>query len=64
MKITYKKLLILLALLSTTLQAKTGDIYACLEWYGVSGKYDVTDKVTAQAIFGAWGYNDLTSIKF
>ena len=62
MKITYKKTLIALALLSTTLQGKTGDIYAGLEWYGISGKYDVTDKVTAQAIFGAWGYNNLTSI--
>ena len=62
MKITYKKSLIVLALLSTTLHAETGDIYAGLEWYGISGKYDVTDKITAQAIVGAWGYNNLTSI--
>ena len=62
MKITYKKSLIVIALLSTPLHAESGDIYAGLEWYGLSGKYDVTDKVTAQAIVGAWGYNNLTSI--
>ena len=62
MKTTYKKTLIALALLSTTLHAESGDIYAGLEWYGLSGKYDVSDKITAQAIVGAWGYNNLTSI--
>lgn len=62
MKTTYKKTLILVALLTSTLYANEGDIYAGLEWHGISGKYDVTDKVTAQAIVGAWGYNNLTSI--
>jgi len=62
MKFRYKKSLIVLTLLSTTLHADKGDIYAGLEWYGLSGKYDVTNKVTAQAIVGVWGYADLTSI--
>ena len=62
MKTIYKKTLILTALLTSLTHAKSGDIYAGLEWYGISGKYDVSDKITAQAIVGAWGYNNLTSI--
>jgi len=56
-----KKALLISALLLTTLQAKEGDIYAGLEWYGLSAKYDVSDKITAQAIGGFWGYSGLTS---
>jgi len=61
MKKFYKKTLIIAALLTSTLHANEGDIYAGLEWYGLSGKYDVSDKITAQAIVGAWGYGNLTS---
>jgi hypothetical protein len=61
MRIIGKKTLLISALLLTTLQAKEGDVYAGLEWYGLSAKYDVTDKITAQAIGGFWGYSDLTS---
>jgi len=61
MKYTWKKSLIVLALLGNTLHANEGDKYAGLEWYGVSAKYDATDKITAQAILGAWGYSNLTS---
>jgi len=55
-------LVVAAALLTTTLSAKEGDMYAGLQWYGLSGKYDVTDKITAQAIVGLWGYTGLTSI--
>jgi len=55
-----KKSLLLLALLLTGVDAKEGEFYAGFESYGLSGKYDVTDKITAQGIVGAWGYNDLT----
>jgi len=54
------KSLVVLALLSSTIDAKEGDFYAGLESYGLSGKYDVTDKITAQGIVGVWGYNSLT----
>ena len=46
----------------TQVSAKQGDKYLGLQWYGLSGKYDVTDKITAQGIFGLWGYSSLTSI--
>ncbi len=55
-------LLVATALLTTTLTAKEGDLYAGLQWYGVSGKYDITDTLTAQAIVGLWGYSGLTSV--
>lgn len=50
------------ALLATNVSAKSGDAYLGLQWYGLSGKYDITNKVTAQAIVGMWGYAGLTSI--
>ena len=56
-----KKSLVVVALLSTVASADKGDFYAGLENHGISAKYDVTDKVTAQAIIGVWGYNNLTS---
>ena len=55
-------LVVATALLTTTLSAKEGDTYLGLQWYGLSGKYDINDKVTAQAIVGLWGYTGLTSI--
>jgi hypothetical protein len=55
-------LLVATALLTTTLLAKEGDKYIGLQWYGLSGKYDVTDKISAQAIVGLWGYSGLTSV--
>ncbi|MCF6245622.1 MAG: hypothetical protein L3J43_11390 [Sulfurovum sp.] len=55
-------LVVATALLTTTLSAKEGDFYAGLQWYGLSGKYDVTDQITAQAIVGLWGYSSLKSI--
>ena len=61
MKTMFTKSLLLSTLLLTSIHAKQGDMYAGLEWYGLSGKYDVTDKVTAQAIGGFWGYSGLTS---
>lgn len=59
-----KKTLISLAILGSTLPAtaKTGDMYLGLQWYGLSAKYDVNNKITAQAIAGLWGYAGLTSI--
>ena len=55
--------LAMLLLFSTKINAKEGDFYAGLESYGLSAKYDVTNKVTAQGIIGVWGYqNNLTSI--
>ncbi|MEA1879537.1 MAG: hypothetical protein U9N11_02670 [Campylobacterota bacterium] len=50
------------ALLTSTLSAKEGDKYLGLQWYGLSGKYDITNKITGQAIVGLWGYSGLTSI--
>jgi len=50
------------ALLTSTVSAKEGDAYLGLQWYGLSGKYDVTDQITAQAIVGLWGYSGLTSV--
>ncbi len=55
-------LLVATALLTTNVSAKEGDLYAGLQWYGLSGKYDFTDKLTAQAIVGLWGYSGLTSV--
>ena len=62
MKKIWKKSLITIAVLSNMLYAESGDFYAGVERYGISGKYDFIDKVTAQAIVGAWGFNNLTSI--
>ena len=42
--------------------AKQGDWYAGLEWYGLSAKYDINNKLTAQGIVGLWGYSGLTSV--
>jgi len=55
-------ILVALALLTTAASAKQGDTYLGLQWYGLSGKYEVTDKISAQAIVGLWGYTGLTSI--
>ena len=61
-----KKIIQTTVLLSTlflsNLNAKSGDIYAGLEWYGLSVKYDATDKVTAQIIGGLWGYSNILSV--
>jgi len=62
MKNVWKKSLVALALLSTVASADKGDFYAGIENHGISGKYDVSDKITAQAIIGVWGYGDLTSM--
>jgi len=55
-------MLIAFTLLVTTSSAKQGDTYLGLQWYGLSGKYDITNKITAQGIVGLWGYAGLTSI--
>jgi hypothetical protein len=55
-------LLVASALLTSTVSAKEGDMYAGVQWYGLSGKYEVTDKLGVQAIVGLWGYSSLTSI--
>ena len=52
----------MLALLTIGASADQGDMYAGLENYGLSAKYDVTDKITAQAVVGVWGYNSLTAM--
>ena len=62
MKNVWKKSLVVLALLSVTANADKGDFYAGVENHGISGKYDINDKLTAQAIIGVWGYGDLTSM--
>ena len=51
-----------IVLLTSTTFAKKGDTYLGLQWYGLSGKYDMSNKLTAQAIVGLWGYSGLTSI--
>jgi len=58
----WKKSLVVLALLTTTASADKGDFYAGIENHGISGKYDLSDKTTVQAIIGVWGYGDLTSM--
>jgi len=55
-------LLVACTLLTTTASAQQGDTYLGLQWYGLSGKYEVTNKISAQAIVGLWGYTGLTSI--
>lgn len=55
-------ILVASALLTTSVSAKEGDAYLGLQWYGLSGKYDITDKITAQGIVGLWGYGGLSSI--
>jgi len=55
-------MLIAFTLFVTTSSAREGDTYLGLQWYGLSGKYDVTNKITAQGIVGLWGYSGLTSI--
>jgi len=55
-------ILIVFTLLLTTSSAREGDAYLGLQWYGLSGKYDLTNKITAQGIVGLWGYSGLTSI--
>ena len=62
MKNVWKKSLVVLALLSTTVDAKEGEFLIGLESYGLSAKYDVTDKITAQGIVGVWGYDNLTTM--
>jgi len=59
-KLLKGSLLLSILLLTTNIHAKEGDIYAGLEWYGLSAKYDVTDKITTQVIGGFWGYSGLT----
>ena len=61
-KMKFISMVIAVVLLTSASSAKEGDIYAGLQWYGLSGKYDVTDKMTAQAIVGLWGYSGLTSV--
>jgi hypothetical protein len=61
MRSKLKKSLVVIALLSTAANADKGDFYAGIENHGLSAKYDVTDKITAQAIIGVWGYGDVTS---
>ena len=46
-------------LLISTSSAKTGDIYGGLQWFGLSAKYDVNNKVTAQGIVSVFGFSDL-----
>ena len=54
--------MVALVLLTSTTFAKEGDKYLGLQWYGLSGKYDITDNLSAQAIVGLWGYAGLTSV--
>jgi hypothetical protein len=62
MKNVWKKLLVVLALLSTIVNAKEGEFSAGAENHAASVKYDFTDKITAQGIVGVWVYGDLTSM--
>ena len=62
MRSIWKKSLVVLALLSTTVDAKEGEFSAGAENHGASVKYDVSDKITVQGIVGVWGYGDLTSM--
>ena len=55
-------IIVAMVLFTSTSFAKQGDWYAGLQWYGLSGKYDMTNKLTAQGIVGLWGYSGLTSI--
>ena len=55
-------IIVALVLLTSTTFAKEGDKYLGLQWYGLSGKYDITDNLSAQAIVGLWGYTGLTSV--
>jgi len=61
LNILKKSIVLSTLLLTTNIHAKQGDIYAGLEWNGLSAKYDMTDKVTTQIIGGFWGYSGLTS---
>jgi len=54
-------ILVVLIFLTSSVSAKSGDMYLGLQWYGLSAKYDVTNKITAQGIVGLWGYSGLTS---
>jgi hypothetical protein len=62
MRSILSKSMVVIALLSTVASADKGDFYAGIENHGLSAKYDVNDKITAQAIIGVWGYDDLTSM--
>ena len=55
MKNVWKKSLVVLALLSTTANADKGDTYIGVQSNGFSAKYDLNDKITAQALLGFWG---------
>ena len=56
------KVLVVSALLVGSASAEQGDMYLGLDLDGLSGKYDVTDKITAQGIVGFYGYSGLTHI--
>ncbi len=55
MKNVLKKSLVVLALLSTIASADQGDVYLGVQSNGLSAKYDLNEKMTAQAILGFWG---------
>ncbi len=55
MKNVLKKSLVVLALLSVTANADKGDVYLGVQSNGLSAKYDLSEKMTAQAILGFWG---------